>query len=179
MNRGRTARPTPRCGANCRLSLLSRRRWQSEWQGGHVVNATHMAGLQDYSDGTVPSQLMGCTACNIALYCYSGVRSRASADKLASLGFTGGLYDGQGIVQWQDRQIGSTQQTGGQQSSRRLLPAPLTRTYYICRDTQTHRHTERERAKGDKRERGRVLPTLSYHIYTGCGLPSRGHAVAR
>ena len=83
------------------MSLLSCRRWQEEWQRGHVVNATHIAGLQDISGDVVPSQVMGCTACNIALYCHSGVRSKQAADKLASLGFTGGLYDGQGIVQWQ------------------------------------------------------------------------------
>lgn len=76
-------------------------RWESEWDGGHIVNATHMPGLQDYPDGTVPSQLLGCTTCNIVLYCYSGMRSKAAAEKLSALGFTGGLYDGLGITQWQ------------------------------------------------------------------------------
>ena len=90
--------PTPRSCDDCRVSC---RRWQEEWQRGHVVNATHIAGLQDISGDVVPSQIAGCTACNIALYCHSGVRSKQAADKLASLGFTGGLYDGQGIVQWQ------------------------------------------------------------------------------
>ena len=49
----------------------------------------------------VPSQLLGCTACNIVLYCASGYRSKRAADKLASLGFTGGIYDGLGIQDWQ------------------------------------------------------------------------------
>ena len=39
------------------------------------------------------------------LYCHSGVRSKQAADRLAALGFTGGLYDGQGIAQWQEGQM--------------------------------------------------------------------------
>ena len=92
------------CRANC-PPVPSRRRWESEWQGGHVVNATHIPGLQDLSGDVVPSQLLGCTACNIVLYCASGYRSKQAADKLASLGFTGGLYDGLGIQQWQERHV--------------------------------------------------------------------------
>ena len=82
---------------------MSRRRWESEWNNGHIPNATHIAGLQDFSGDAVPSQLLGCTACNIVLYCHSGYRSKQAADKLASLGFTGGIYDGLGIQQWQAR----------------------------------------------------------------------------
>ena len=48
-----------------------------------------------------PSQLLGCTACNIVVYCRSGSRSKQAADKLPSLGFTGGIYDGLGINQWE------------------------------------------------------------------------------
>ena len=94
--------PTHNAVANC-PSVPSRRRWESEWQGGHVVNATHIPGLQDLSGDVVPSQLLGCTACNIVLYSASGYRSKQAADKLASLGFTGGLYDGLGMQQWQER----------------------------------------------------------------------------
>ena len=82
-------------------SVLPRRRWESEWNNGHIPNATHIAGLQELSGNAVPSQLLGCTACNIVLYCHSGVRSEQAAKKLASLGFTGGIYDGLGIQQWQ------------------------------------------------------------------------------
>lgn len=84
-------------------SILSRRRRESEWSNGHIPNATHIEGLQDFSGDAVPSQLLGCTACNIVLYCNSGVRSKRAANKLASLGFTGGIYDGLGIQQWQAR----------------------------------------------------------------------------
>ena len=96
--------PTHNAVANC-PSVPSRRRWESEWQGGHVVNATHIPGLQELSGDVVPSQLLGCTACNIVLYCASGYRSKQAADKLSSLGFTGGIYDGLGIQQWQERHV--------------------------------------------------------------------------
>ena len=96
--------PTHHAAANCKLSVLSLRRWDSEWQSGHVVNATHIPGLQDLSGDVVPSQLQGCTACNIVLYCASGYRSKQAADKLASLGFTD-VYDGLGIQQWQERPV--------------------------------------------------------------------------
>ena len=97
-------KPNPPRGRQLQTtSILSRRRWESEWNNGHIPNATHIAGLQDFSGDAVPSQLLGCTACNIVLYCHSGYRSKQAADKLASLGFTGGIYDGLGIQQWQAR----------------------------------------------------------------------------
>ena len=72
-------------------------RQQSEWDAGHIPNATLIANLQITGDA---SALAGCQSCNIGVYCRSGARSQGAATALENAGFTN-VYDVQGINQWQ------------------------------------------------------------------------------
>ena len=74
-------------------------RSDSEWSSGHIADATHIAGLQDLD--SIPSELKGCEACDIAVYCRSGARAGVAINKLVSLGFSGTISNGQGVNQWQ------------------------------------------------------------------------------
>ena len=69
----------------------------SEWNAGHLPNATFMRNLHINHDTTA---ITGCQACNIGIYCHSGYRSKQAATALETIGFTS-VYDVQGIVQWQ------------------------------------------------------------------------------
>lgn len=73
-------------------------RADSEWAGGHVDDATHVAGLQNLN--SVPAALQGCGSCKVAVYCRSGARAQVAAEKLLEWGFTE-VYNGQGVNQWQ------------------------------------------------------------------------------
>lgn len=75
-------------------------RSESEWNGGHLPNATFIQNLHLTGDTTL---ITGCERCRLAIYCHSGSRSKTAASRLESSGFSN-VYDAQGIVQWQ--QIG-------------------------------------------------------------------------
>jgi rhodanese-related sulfurtransferase len=70
----------------------------SEWNNGHIQNATFMHNVhQSHEFGSV----LGCRTCNVGVYCHSGVRSKQAATALEDAGFTS-VYDLLGVRQWQD-----------------------------------------------------------------------------
>ena len=73
-------------------------RRQDEWDLGHVPNATFLKELN--VNGNV-EPIVGCKACNIAVYCNSGARSKVAATILEEAGFAS-VYDALGIVQYQN-----------------------------------------------------------------------------
>lgn len=79
----------------------------SEWETGHVENATLIENLQDAGTpeevAALASDLNGCRNCPIVVYCRSGARAAAAILKLASAGFNGPLYNGLGVSQWSDQ----------------------------------------------------------------------------
>jgi rhodanese-related sulfurtransferase len=79
------------------FGLLIDTRAQSEWNAGHLPNATFMENI--HATGDV-SSILGCRSCNVAVYCHSGFRSQQAAGKLEAAGFTS-VFDVQGIQQWQ------------------------------------------------------------------------------
>ena len=90
------------------LSLLDNAildvRTQSEWDAGHIVNATLALNLANFGsenhEGAVPSDLSGCEYCTIVIYCRTGRRAGDAIQVLMDNGFEGKLYNGQGTSQW-------------------------------------------------------------------------------
>jgi phage shock protein E len=74
----------------------------SEWDDGHVPNATLAVnlGMQTY----LPDTVMGCEGVcrTIVVYCRSGSRATGAINLLLDNGFTGTVYNGQGTNQWTD-----------------------------------------------------------------------------
>jgi rhodanese-related sulfurtransferase len=70
-----------------------------EWTNvGHIANATLVEDLA--SNGT-PVDILGCSSCTIAVYCHSGNRAGNAITRLQTeFGFTGTLYNAQGVTQW-------------------------------------------------------------------------------
>ena len=79
-----------------RFAVLVDVRTQSEWDAGHLPNATFIESMNTNGD---TSRLDGCQSCPVAVYCRSGSRSKAAADILEADGFTE-VYDVLGINQW-------------------------------------------------------------------------------
>ena len=79
------------------FGVLIDTRAQSEWDAGHLPNATFLQEMHVTGD---VSPIAGCKLCNVAVYCHSGFRSKQAADQLEAAGFVN-VYDVQGIVQWQ------------------------------------------------------------------------------
>ena len=79
------------------FGVLIDTRAQSEWDAGHLPNATFLREMHVTGD---VSPIAGCKLCNVAVYCHSGFRSKQAADQLEAAGFVS-VYDVQGIVQWQ------------------------------------------------------------------------------
>ena len=80
------------------FGLIIDTRAQSEWNAGHLPNATFIEALHNNQD---TSAVVGCESCNIGVYCHSGVRSKQAADVLEAAGFPN-IFDIEGIVQWQN-----------------------------------------------------------------------------
>ena len=81
-------------------------RTQSEWDSGHVPNATHIESLQLMTFPPFP-EILEEGSCNsesstIVVYCRSGARAGAAIQKLLDAGYEGTLYNGQGVSQWED-----------------------------------------------------------------------------
>ena len=76
-------------------------RSQSEWNAGHLPNATLIPSLHQTKD---TSRITGCEECPIAIYCTGGVRSKWAAETLESAGFRN-VYDVLGTDQWRDAGI--------------------------------------------------------------------------
>lgn len=72
-------------------------RRQDEWDAGHIANATFLPSMHETGDWAPISR---CKACNIAIYCRTGRRSKLAADVLEANGFSN-VYDALGITQWQ------------------------------------------------------------------------------
>ena len=84
---------------NKRFQALLDVRTQSEWNNGHIENATFIENLA--SDGTSPyPTLLGCEHCTIVVYCQSGNRAGVAIQKLLDLGFKGELLNGLGVSQF-------------------------------------------------------------------------------
>ena len=98
-----TANPVP-------FNLMIDVRTQSEWNTGHIENATLLAGLQNQlGDGTNQEEVQAtlealgiwnCRSCAVVVYCRSGARAGAALTALEQAGFTGTLYNGLGVSQW-------------------------------------------------------------------------------
>ena len=82
--------------ADGRFAVLVDVRTQSEWDDGHLPNATFIESMNTNGD---TSRLDGCQSCPVAVYCRSGRRSKDAADILEANGFTE-VYDVLGINQW-------------------------------------------------------------------------------
>ena len=81
-------------------------RTQSEWDSGHVPNATHIESLHLQNMPPFP-EILEEGSCNsesstIVVYCRSGARAGAAIQKLLDAGYKGTLYNGQGTNQWKD-----------------------------------------------------------------------------
>jgi rhodanese-related sulfurtransferase len=76
-------------------------RSESEWSSvGHIDNATLVA---DLASSGVPDKILGCKDCTIAVYCNSGFRAGQAIGRLQTVyGFTGTLYNAQGVTQWDE-----------------------------------------------------------------------------
>lgn len=79
-----------------RFAVLVDVRTRSEWDAGHLPNATFVESLNTNGD---TSRLDGCQSCPVAVYCHSGVRAEAAARVLEANGFTD-VYNVLGIKQW-------------------------------------------------------------------------------
>eukprot|EP00549_Striatella_unipunctata_P016111 CAMPEP_0118693374 /NCGR_PEP_ID=MMETSP0800-20121206/11867_1 /TAXON_ID=210618 ORGANISM="Striatella unipunctata, Strain CCMP2910" /NCGR_SAMPLE_ID=MMETSP0800 /ASSEMBLY_ACC=CAM_ASM_000638 /LENGTH=203 /DNA_ID=CAMNT_0006591591 /DNA_START=53 /DNA_END=667 /DNA_ORIENTATION=- len=80
-------------------------RSQAEWDLGRIegatfVNALNLFGTAD--EMSSPYDLAGCESCTIVVYCNSGNRAVTAAEILQHAGFTGKIYNGLGITQWQE-----------------------------------------------------------------------------
>jgi len=69
-------------------------RTESEWEAGHIEGSYHVETTQ------LPDALLDCKGCTVAAYCRSGARAGAALQKMRAAGFTGRLYNGQGISKW-------------------------------------------------------------------------------
>jgi rhodanese-related sulfurtransferase len=90
-----------------KIDLLIDVRTESEWNLGHIENATFVKNLQaeladtdDYQATLTSLNLWGCRYCNVAVYCGSGARAGEALDHLIKAGFEGQLYNGLGVSQW-------------------------------------------------------------------------------
>ena len=86
--------------SNKKFQALVDVRTQSEWNNGHIENATLIENLA--SDDTVSPfpTLLGCEHCTIVVYCQSGNRAGVAIQKLLDLGFQGQLLNGLGVSQF-------------------------------------------------------------------------------
>ena len=85
------------------FSVVADVRTLAEFNRGHIPNATLVESLAlagSMNEITNASDLLGCTNCNIAVYCRSGGRSFAASHYLSRNGFQS-IYDAGGINQWQ------------------------------------------------------------------------------
>ena len=75
-------------------------RAQSEWNDGHIENATLVENLAS----TGPAELLlGCENCTIAVYCRSGARARDAIIRLQTVyNFQGEISNAFGVNQWTD-----------------------------------------------------------------------------
>ena len=71
-------------------------RSRTEWNGGHLRNATLIEDLQVSGD---TSALAGCEECAIAVYCRTGTHAKVAAVMLEAAGFAR-VYDALGVTQW-------------------------------------------------------------------------------
>jgi rhodanese-related sulfurtransferase len=68
------------------------------WTAGHIPNSTLVENLA--SIGT-PVDILGCSNCTLAVYCTVGDLAGRAITRLQSVfGFTGTLYNAQGVSQW-------------------------------------------------------------------------------
>lgn len=87
----------------------------SEFNAGHIENATLLQNLNQYvigSNGTTtssmgesiasPLDIIGCQYCTIVVYCRSGSRAGQAIQILRRAGFKGQLINGLGTQQWTD-----------------------------------------------------------------------------
>lgn len=96
-----TADPVP-------FNLMIDVRTESEWNTGHIENATLLAGLQNQLNGSPEEAqatlealgIWNCRSCAVVVYCRSGARAGAALTALEQAGFTGTLYNGLGVSQW-------------------------------------------------------------------------------
>jgi phage shock protein E len=72
-------------------------RTMSEWNDGHIENATLVENLA--STGPI-DPLLGCESCALGIYCRSGARAGDAITRLIAAGFQGTLYNGQGTNNW-------------------------------------------------------------------------------
>ena len=86
--------------SNKKFQALVDVRTQSEWNNGHIENATLIENLA--SDDTVSPfpTLLGCEHCTIVVYCQSGNRAGVAIQKLLESGFQGQLLNGLGVSQF-------------------------------------------------------------------------------
>ena len=69
----------------------------SEWEDGHIENATLVENLA--STGSI-DPLLGCESCDLGIYCRSGARAGQAISRLKAAGFQGTLYNGLGTRGW-------------------------------------------------------------------------------
>eukprot|EP00934_Nitzschia_sp_Nitz4_P004174 Nitzschia sp. Nitz4//scaffold249_size28687//25899//26549//NITZ4_008120-RA/size28687-processed-gene-0.12-mRNA-1//1//CDS//3329544026//4164//frame0 len=74
-------------------------RTQSEWDDGHIMNATFVENLA--GSGSADS-ILGCDSCIMAVYCRTGGRAGQAISRLINeFGFdSDNLYNGLGVSQW-------------------------------------------------------------------------------
>jgi rhodanese-related sulfurtransferase len=73
-------------------------RTQSEWNEGHIENATLLENLA--STGS-PELLLGCENCTLAVYCRTGSRAAAAITRLQTVyNFQGEVFNALGVNDW-------------------------------------------------------------------------------
>jgi rhodanese-related sulfurtransferase len=73
-------------------------RTQSEWDSGHIENATLVENLA--STGS-PELLLGCENCTLAVYCRTGSRAGAAITRLQTVyNFQGEIVNALGVNDW-------------------------------------------------------------------------------
>lgn len=85
------------------------RRRLDEWNVGHIAGATLVESLASYTQDNSsaiatgsPTDLAGCEYCDIIVYCRSGNRAGQAITLLRQHGFKGRLWNGMGVLQWQE-----------------------------------------------------------------------------
>lgn len=87
------------------FSVIVDTRTKDEWDAGHIENATLLDSLQNADTAeeiATLADLSGCENCPILVYCRAGPRAAQALQKLELAGFKGPLYNGLGVVQWEE-----------------------------------------------------------------------------